>query len=156
MFGKSGGLGASFELSSVNGSNGFKIAGVAAGDYSGISVSAAGDVNGDGFADLIIGADGADPNGAYSGASYLVFGKASGFRALLLSGLTGTNGFKISGEAARVWPPPGRERRWLGRCHHRRALCQSKWRRFGRRLRRVREVFRLSLQLSSLTGANGF
>src|ERR1051325_3315757 len=44
---------ANIDLSSLNGSNGFKLSGKAAGHYSGWSVSAAGDVNGDGFADLI-------------------------------------------------------------------------------------------------------
>ena len=47
---------AALDLSSLNGSNGFKINGVAAGDYSGWSVASARDVNGDGFADLIAGA----------------------------------------------------------------------------------------------------
>jgi Ca2+-binding RTX toxin-like protein len=37
-------------------------------------VSSAGDVNGDGFDDLIIGARGDAPNGGYSGASFVVFG----------------------------------------------------------------------------------
>ena len=64
-------------------------------------MSAAGDVNGDGFGDLLIGADGADPNGSASGASYVVFGQAGGFDANLnLSTLNGSNGFKINGEAA--------------------------------------------------------
>ena len=54
------------------------INGVAADDQSGISVSGAGDVNGDGLDDLIVGAMGADPNGSLSGASYVVFGKADG------------------------------------------------------------------------------
>jgi hypothetical protein len=40
----------------LNGSNGFAINGIAANDFSGWSVSSAGDVNGDGFDDLIIGA----------------------------------------------------------------------------------------------------
>ena len=44
------------ELSALDGSNGFQINGEAAGDHSGFSVAGAGDVNGDGFADLIIGA----------------------------------------------------------------------------------------------------
>jgi FG-GAP repeat len=47
------------DLSSLNGSNGFKLSGAAAADFSGRSVASAGDVNGDGFSDLIIGAPGA-------------------------------------------------------------------------------------------------
>ena len=72
------------ELSGLNGTTGFQINGEALGDASGFSVASAGDVNGDGFDDLIIGADGADPNGLSSaGASYVVFGKAGGFAANL-------------------------------------------------------------------------
>jgi hypothetical protein len=49
--------------------------GIDAGDRSGASVSSAGDVNGDGVDDVIIGAYGADPNGQSSaGESYVVFG----------------------------------------------------------------------------------
>ena len=44
-------------------------------DYSGWSVSNAGDINNDGYDDVIIGAHTADPNGANSGESYVVFGK---------------------------------------------------------------------------------
>ena len=61
-------------------------------------MSAAGDINGDGIDDLIIGANGADPNGSGSGASYVVFGSRTAFAANLnLSTLNGVNGFKISG-----------------------------------------------------------
>ena len=66
-----------FELSDIetgDGSLGFVFNGVSAGDRAGVSVSAAGDVNGDGFDDVIIGADSDDPNGVDSGASFVFFG----------------------------------------------------------------------------------
>ena len=68
-------------------------------------MSSAGDINGDGIADLLIGAYGAGPNGAYSGASYVVFGRntarTGAFPASLdLSDLDGTNGFRLSGVEA--------------------------------------------------------
>ncbi len=101
LFGKSGGFAVVYNLSSLDGTNGFRLDGVAAFDRSGLSVSSAGDVNGDGFNDLIIGAFGADPNGSYSGSSYVVFGKSGGFAATLnLSTLDGTNGFRLDGVAA--------------------------------------------------------
>ena len=104
VFGRASGIAANIDLSSLDGSNGFKLSGVAAGDRSGYRVSSAGDVDADGFADLIIGAVGADPHGSYSGASYVVFGKALGFGANLdLSSLDGSNGFKLSGAAANDW-----------------------------------------------------
>ena len=57
MFGKaSGTYSASLELSSLNGTNGFVINGIDASDYSGRSVSSAGDINNDGYDDIIIGA----------------------------------------------------------------------------------------------------
>ena len=62
------------DLSGLTGDNGFKISGESEYDYSGISVSGAGDINGDGIDDLIVGASYADANGSNSGASYVVFG----------------------------------------------------------------------------------
>ena len=99
VFGKATGYSASLELSSLNGTNGFVINGIDGGDSSGGSVSSAGDINNDGYDDIIIGADGADPNGDWSGESYVVFGKASGTysASLELSSLNGTNGFVING-----------------------------------------------------------
>ena len=68
---------ASFDLSSLDGTNGFMINGVEADDRSGISVSDAGDINGDGIDDVIIGAFLADPNGnTNAGQSYVVFGRS--------------------------------------------------------------------------------
>ncbi|MCW5736630.1 MAG: FG-GAP repeat protein, partial [Enhydrobacter sp.] len=101
VFGKASGFAANIQLSTLNGSNGFKLSGAAAYDFTGFSVASTGDVNGDGFADLIVGAFRADPHGDRSGASYVVFGKASAFAANLdLSTLDGSSGFKLSGAAA--------------------------------------------------------
>jgi hypothetical protein len=75
VFGNSSGFAASFNLSSLNGSNGFVINGIDFDENSGSSVSSAGDINGDGIDDLIIGARFADPNGQnVAGSSYVVFG----------------------------------------------------------------------------------
>ncbi|SDU32533.1 FG-GAP repeat protein [Nitrosomonas ureae] len=98
VFGKASGFDAAMNLSDLDGSNGFRLNGVAAGDDSGRSVSGAGDVNGDGFDDLLIGASRADPNGSSSGSIYVVFGKASGFGSTMnLSDLEGNNGFRLDG-----------------------------------------------------------
>ena len=69
------------------------------GDYSGYSVSSAGDFNNDGYLDIIIGALYASPYGRFeAGTSYLIFGKASGFTDIDLSSdlVTNSVGFKVS------------------------------------------------------------
>jgi hypothetical protein len=70
------------ELSSLDGTNGFVLRGVDSDDYSGVAASGAGDVNGDGIADIVIGAYHAVPNGqSGAGESYVVFGRATPFPA---------------------------------------------------------------------------
>ncbi len=105
VFGRTQGFSPSLELSDLDGTNGFAINGInrggffSDGDLSGWSVSGAGDFNGDGLGDLIIGARGASPNGnETSGESYIVFGNAEGFGANFnLADLDGSNGFAIRG-----------------------------------------------------------
>ena len=99
-----GGVAQSVELSEIeldSNEDGFVINGVSREDRSGYSVSSAGDVNGDGFDDLIIGANFDDPNGSFSGASFVVFGKASGGSVELSEIELDTNqfGFVINGVA---------------------------------------------------------
>jgi Ca2+-binding RTX toxin-like protein len=72
VFGGAGvGSTGNLELSALDGTNGFKLSGGAAYDRSGVAVSTAGDVNGDGVDDLLIGA----PDFEGSSASYVVFGQ---------------------------------------------------------------------------------
>jgi hypothetical protein len=101
VFGSAAPFAPALELSSLDGSNGFRIDGAFASDFTGEAVASAGDINGDGFGDLIIGASGADPFGRSSaGSSYVVFGKAGGWAATLApSALNGLNGFRIDGAA---------------------------------------------------------
>jgi predicted secreted protein len=63
-----------------NNLGGFAIVGQGAQDLSGYSVGAAGDINGDGLADLIVGAPGYDPaaSSTSSGRSYIIFGSKTG------------------------------------------------------------------------------
>ena len=101
VFGSADGFAPSIALSELDGATGFRLDGVAGFDAAGISVASARDVNGDGFADLIVGARGADLSGGYSGAAYVVFGAADGFAPSIdLSELDGTTGFRLDGVAA--------------------------------------------------------
>ena len=67
------------QASSLDGTNGFTIYGVDASDYAGRSVSS-GDVNGDGYADVLVGAryaDGSSNSASNTGEVYVVFGMAT-------------------------------------------------------------------------------
>lgn len=102
VFGKADWSGSpSLDLAALDGSDGFRLGSVSGVSFNGATVSTAGDVNGDGFADLVVGANdvvpGSEPYGG--GEAYIVFGKAdwSGTPSFDLEGLDGTNGFKVFG-----------------------------------------------------------
>jgi hypothetical protein len=88
-------------LTSGSSTAGFVINGQAGSDYSGWSVSSAGDVNGDGLADVIVGAYESDPAaGTNAGRSYVVFGKTATAAVNLSAVAAGTGGFVINGQCA--------------------------------------------------------
>jgi len=99
IFGSSNPFFASFNLSLLNGSNGFTITGINRGDGVCSSVSALGDINGDGITDINIGASPQESiSGQYYSLNYIVFGSNQGFPSSFdLNQMDGTNGFSIKG-----------------------------------------------------------
>ncbi len=87
VFGRAESWGMDTSLSDVNAS----LVGEDGGDRSGISVSFAGDVNGDGVDDILIGAYQDEDGGADAGQTYLVFGDNSGFAAKTITAVTLSN-----------------------------------------------------------------
>ena len=85
---------------------GFRMLGAAADSWFGYSVSAAGDVNSDGFDDVIVGSIFADPPtlpGSNAGIAYVIFGQnTTTFTDLYISSLGASTpvGFQILGAAA--------------------------------------------------------
>jgi hypothetical protein len=98
VFGKSDTLPVDLRSVAQGGGGGFVVVGASgATDGSGISVAGAGDVNGDGLGDLVIGAK----RVAASGGAYVVFGKKSAAPVSLDDVQAGNGGFLIQGESGR-------------------------------------------------------
>jgi Ca2+-binding RTX toxin-like protein len=87
------------QLSSVaTGTGGFKIVGEDNGDAIGLAFSAIDDLNGDGKAEILIGAPNNVLGGTNMGAAYVVYGKATGTPVQLTNIANGIGGFKITGQ----------------------------------------------------------
>jgi surface antigen len=96
VFGKQGT--ASIDLAAL-GNRGFRVATGEPYALLGNAVAGAGDVNGDGRADVVVGAPGSSPGGqGNAGAAYVVFGKADSQAVDV--GALGAGGFAMRGTAA--------------------------------------------------------
>lgn len=86
-------------LSALSAARGFALKGGASYDGAGGAVSAAGDVNGDGWPDVLVGAHRASEGGANAGCAYVVFGgPAVGADAPVeLRALQPSTGLKVCG-----------------------------------------------------------
>ena len=86
------------------GTLGFVIEGASEDDYSS-EATTAGDVNGDGLDDILVGGSGVDNNGrTESGSAYVVFGKTTNETVHLSefdTGVQGAQGFRIDGASQR-------------------------------------------------------
>ncbi len=94
-------LPANIDRTTLNGSNGVRFVGAAISDGAGWSVSfAAGDVNNDGYDDILIGSPYANVSAADAGKVYLVYGKSGGWPAIFdLASMTASDGVVFQGNA---------------------------------------------------------
>ncbi|MFN7971728.1 MAG: integrin alpha [Acidobacteriota bacterium] len=84
------------DLSALDGTDGFVIPGIVAGDMTGHAVSGTGDLDGDGYRDVMLGAPSSDPVSG-EGAVYVVFGRGSFPPVVDPSTLSGADGFTMLG-----------------------------------------------------------
>ncbi len=95
------------DLSSLNpATTGLRIDGATADSYSGWSVSGAGDVNGDGLNDVVIGAPFDSADEYWAGSSYIIYGQPNNQATnidLATPLVPSSTGFKIDGTDARSW-----------------------------------------------------
>ena len=76
LYGRPNGFSASLDFKSLDGTNGFVLKGIESNDLSGQSLAAVGDINGDSYGDILIGAMNASPGGNdKAGETYVYFGR---------------------------------------------------------------------------------
>lgn len=97
IFGTSSWTSDGLDVNELDGTNGFTINGIDNNDEAGSAISSAGDFNGDGFDDILIGAHEANQTQPIdaAGEAYVVFGAEIFESDFNLSGLDGISGFSI-------------------------------------------------------------
>ena len=89
-----------FDLGSLDGTNGVKLESAVPADATGTSVAGVADLNGDGLAEVVLGAPSADVGFADAGGGYVVYGSRQPIPAVIdLSTLNGATGFFMQGAA---------------------------------------------------------
>ncbi|HWB81701.1 MAG TPA: Ig-like domain-containing protein, partial [Nannocystaceae bacterium] len=84
----------------ATGAGGFVIEGIASEDRAGDAVAGAGDVNGDGLEDIVVGVPLANAGATNTGRTYVIFGRTATTAMQLSSVAGGNGGFAIDGTAA--------------------------------------------------------
>ncbi len=96
VFGKSGGFSSSFDLTTLDGTNGFTIIGTDTNGYLGSDIDNLGDVNGDNIDDIIF-SNSISSTYTTKGKCFVIYGANGTFPAIFdLSSINGTNGFLIT------------------------------------------------------------
>jgi hypothetical protein len=99
VFGKAAPFAAITAVSSLHGSSGFRVEGPRSEDELGAAIDGIGDLNDDGFDDLLVASSRASvgPN-VSAGRSYVVYGRGAPFaNPLPVAQLDGHNGFRLDG-----------------------------------------------------------
>jgi hypothetical protein len=155
VYGQAADFPALVDLAALDGSNGFRIDGLAGGDRLGSFVSRVGDLNGDGIQDLVISAPQSDPRGLDRAGTVYVLYVGSFGAAVDLAALDGSNGFRVEGVAqfhqlrgSSAVDINGDGRDDLPLCAHRANSCYVVFGPTG--------SFGAAFDLATLDGSNGF
>ena len=99
---------ASIDLTALDGTDGFRLDGETEEDRAGAALAGVGDINGDGYDDVLIGAPEATLAGrVFAGAGFVLYGRDATVEpfpaAMSLGDLDGTNGFRMSNNSGGDW-----------------------------------------------------